>query len=126
MLVAYATVGTNDLEKAIAFYDALLGELGIGQLRKLERGVFYGRGDFEFAVLAPFDGNPATVGNGSMSAMRTDSTAMVDKVHAMALSLGGANEGDPRLRGRAESGFYGAYFRDLDGNKLCIFATLRN
>jgi predicted lactoylglutathione lyase len=69
-------------------------------------------------VIIPFDGKPATVGNGVMAALAAKDRAQVDRVHALALSLGGKDEGKPGLRGDT---FYGAYFRDLDGNKLAVY-----
>ena len=70
------------------------------------------------SVITPYDGKPATVGNGTMVAIIVDSPEKVQAIHAKALELGGANEGDPGPRG---DGFYAAYFRDLDGNKLNAF-----
>jgi predicted lactoylglutathione lyase len=73
-------------------------------------------------ITRPFDGKPATAGNGSMIALVVDTRAKVDALHAKALELGGACEGKPGLRGNeGPQAFYGAYFRDLDGNKLCVF-----
>lgn len=120
-MIGYATVGTNDLEKAVAFYDVLLGKLDRKRIHAFDRGHFYGQTGFEFVVLTPIDGEPATVSNGGMIALQAPSRAVVDDVHATALALGGSCEGAPGIRGREESGFYGAYFRDLDGNKLCIY-----
>jgi len=71
-----------------------------------------------FAVCKPYDVNPATVGNGAMFALFAPSRDVVDKTYAVAMANGGADEGPPGLRGDT---FYAAYFRDLDGNKLCVF-----
>jgi len=124
-MIGYVTVGTNDLDKACAFYAALLGTIGAKELMRFETGAtIYGT---SFAtpsvcVLKPFDGNPATVGNGMMVAFAGGSRAKVDELHAKALQLGGRCEGKPGLRGPdGPQAFYGAYFRDLDGNKLCAF-----
>lgn len=122
-MIGYATVGSNDMPKALAFYDAVLGELGAKHAIDTSRGGrLYSRtqGKFEFGVTPPFDGNPATVGNGTMVALAADTQDEVRAVHAKAMELGGACEGEPGWRG-PEGGFYGAYFRDLDGNKLCVF-----
>ena len=119
-MVGYATLGTNDPERAQAFYDALLELLGAKRLMEIESFVLWGT-DLAEACLAltrPYDGNPATVGNGVMVALRAPSKAAVDALHAKALELGGADEGAPGSRG---DGFYAAYFRDLDGNKLNAF-----
>jgi catechol 2,3-dioxygenase-like lactoylglutathione lyase family enzyme len=118
--LAYATVGSNRLEEAKAFYDALLGSAGIGALfEHPSGGRVYGKdGAPNFAVLGPFNREPATVGNGAMFAFSFDSRAEVDAFHAKALALGGTDEGAPGVRG---PDWYLAYFRDLDGNKLCAF-----
>jgi len=118
--LAYATVGSNRLEEAKAFYDALLGSAGIGALfEHPSGGRVYGKdGAPNFAVLGPFNREPATVGNGAMFAFSFDSRAEVDAFHAKALALGGTDEGAPGVRG---PDWYFAYFRDLDGNKLCAF-----
>ena len=117
-MIGYTTVGTNQMAAAIAFYDALFKEVGVQRLIDFgERGMAWGVGwdKPSFAVLRPFDGQPATVGNGTMVALAATSREQVDAVHAKALELGGADEGAP---GERWPGFYAAYFRDLDGNKL--------
>jgi predicted lactoylglutathione lyase len=122
-MIAYVTVGTNDLEKARAFYGALLASVGAKELMRFESGeTIFGPsfGEPSLCVLRPFDGKPATVGNGMMVAIAAGSRAKVDELHAKALQLGGSCEGKPGLRGpEGPNAFYGAYFRDLDGNKLC-------
>lgn len=119
-MIGYVTLGSNDRKRAATFYDALLGE--IGAKRAMEDGDrFIGWSNGQGAMLAvikPFDGSEATVGNGNMVALAVGSKANVDKLHAKALTLGGKDEGAPGLRG---GNFYGAYFRDLEGNKLCAF-----
>jgi catechol 2,3-dioxygenase-like lactoylglutathione lyase family enzyme len=119
-MIGYVTLGTNDLTRAAGFYDALLGELGA--TRAMEMGSFIAWAVAPntpmVSVIKPFDGNPATVGNGVMVALLLDSKAKVDGLHAKALALGGKDEGAPGQRG---DGFYAAYFRDLDGNKLNAF-----
>lgn len=118
--LAYATVGSNRLEEAKAFYDALLGSVGIGTFfDHPSGGRVYGKdGTLVFGVLGPYDQAPATVGNGSMSAFSFDSRDEVDAFHAKALTLGATDEGAP---GERSPGFYFSYFRDLDGNKICGF-----
>ena len=125
-MIGYVTLGTNDLDKARAYYDALLGE--IGATRKMEFAetgfTLYGTGSRApgLAVTRPYDGQAATVGNGNMAALAMPSRELVDRMHARALELGGSDEGAPGLRTpEGPSAFYGAYFRDLDGNKLCVF-----
>jgi predicted lactoylglutathione lyase len=119
-MIGYITLGTNDLEKASAFYDALLGELGARRVMSNERMIIWGSqpGTPMFAVCIPYDQKPATAGNGTMIALSVDSREKVEQVHARALALGGTDEGAPGERG---SGFFGGYFRDLDGNKLVAF-----
>jgi len=125
-MIGYVTLGTNDLDKARAFYDALLGELGATRKMEFPETGFtlYGTGSRApgLAVTRPYDGQAATVGNGNMAALAMPSREMVDRLHARALELGGSDEGAPGLRTpEGPSAFYGAYFRDLDGNKLCVF-----
>lgn len=118
--IAYASVGSNDLERAKAFYDALLPLAGIvGMFDHRSGGRVYGKdGALSFAVLGPYDGNPATVGNGTMIAFRFADRGAVDAFHAKALALGGTDEGAPGVRGGP---YYMSYMRDPDGNKLCAF-----
>lgn len=118
-MIGYTTIGTNDLDKALTFYDALLGELGGKRVMETANGHLYGfaQGPL-FGVTKPFDGKVQACGNGNMIALRCPNRDKVGELHARALSLGGADEGAPGDRG---GGFYGAYFRDLDGNKLCVF-----
>jgi len=120
-MIGYVLVGTNDLERALAFYDALFAGLGAARAWSTDRGVAWSTAADQpgFGVIRPFDGNPATVGNGCMTAFAAPSRAAVDSVHAKALSLGGKDEGAPGPRGTG--GYYGGYFRDLDGNKLCVY-----
>lgn len=122
-MIGYATVGTNDLPRALAFYDALLGTLGGRRLIEMDRGCIYAAhpGAPMLGVMRPYDEAAATVGNGSMAAIAAPDRDGVDRLHARALELGGADEGAPGARGPAGSPFYGAYFRDLDGNKLGVF-----
>jgi catechol 2,3-dioxygenase-like lactoylglutathione lyase family enzyme len=119
-MLGYATVGSNDLEKAKAFYDALLGSAGI--VRQFDHptgGRIYGRDRaLFFGVLGPYNKEPATVGNGCMFAFKFDAREEVDAFYAKALSLGGTDEGAPGYRAPT---FYFSYFRDLDGNKLCAY-----
>jgi catechol 2,3-dioxygenase-like lactoylglutathione lyase family enzyme len=118
--VSYGSVGSNDLEKAKTFYDALLGSAGIKRLFEHPTGgrVYAKDGALCFAVLGPYDGKTATVGNGTMIAFGFDSNAEVEAFHAKALALGGKDEGAPGERGPK---YFFSYFRDLDGNKLCAY-----
>jgi len=121
-MIGYATVGTNDLAKAVAFYDELLAVVGAGRMMEDDAFVAWAVAPDKpaFSVSKPFDGNAATVGNGTMIALAADSSDMVNATYAKAIELGGSDEGAP---GQRSEGFYAAYFRDLDGNKLCSFYT---
>ncbi len=118
--LGYATVGSNDLARAKAFYDALLEVAGLEPLfEHPSGGRVYGRdGAFVFGVLGPYNREPATAGNGTMIGFRCDSRAEVDSIHAKAIALGGRDEGAPGFRAPS---FYMSYFRDPDGNKLCAY-----
>ncbi len=118
-MIVYTTVGTNDLPAATAFYDDLLGILGAKRAMDFGRGYAWATTPDKpmFCVMKPFDEDQASVGNGVMIALATDSSEQVDAVYAKAIALGAKDEGAPGSRG---DGFYGAYFRDLDGNKLCV------
>ncbi len=120
-MIGYVTLGTNDITRAAAFYDALLAEIGAGRYMESDRFIAWAVAPDKpsLGVIKPFDGKPATVGNGVMIALVVDSNAKVDAVHRKAMELGGKDEGAPGPRGT--SGFYAAYFRDLDGNKLNCF-----
>jgi len=119
-MIGYVTIGTNDLPRAAAFYDALLGEIGAKRMMENEQFIAWSvRPEVPgLGVTKPFDGKPATVGNGVMVALEAKSPAEVDSLHRKALQLGGRDEGAPGARG---GGFYAGYFRDLDGNKLNFF-----
>ena len=119
-MIGYVTLGTNDLEQAARFYDSLLGEIGGKRFIEMERLVAWsaGEGAPGIGVCKPYDGQPATVGNGSMVALGMGAPEQVDALYAKALELGATDEGAPGLRFGT---FYAAYFRDLDGNKLNVF-----
>jgi catechol 2,3-dioxygenase-like lactoylglutathione lyase family enzyme len=120
-LIAYSTLGTNDMDRSIAFYDAVFGALA--GVRELTTPTWtrYGReGErAKVCLTAPFDRQPATFGNGTMLAFEARDRAAIDAFHAAALAQGGSDEGAPGLR---EGTHYVAYVRDPDGNKLCAFA----
>jgi predicted lactoylglutathione lyase len=117
-MIAYAMLGSNDVERAKGFYDQVMAALGAKVVMQFPGTYIYGNGKGAMlSVNKPHDGKAATVGNGSMIAIGCESEEQIQKIHALALSLGGSDEGAPGPRGE---GFYGAYFRDLDGNKLCL------
>lgn len=122
-MIGYVTLGTRDLARGARFYDAIARELGVGRMMETERFIAWGKpgGGAGIGLTLPFDGEPATVGNGVMVAFEAKDRAQVDRIHQLALALGGTDEGAPAPRGN--EGFYAAYFRDLDGNKLNAFVV---
>ena len=127
-MIGYVTLGTNDLEKARAFYDELFGSIGGKRLMEMDHGfTLYGTawGRPGVAITRPYNGEKATPGNGNMIALMMDRSDAVDALHAKALELGGSDEGAPGLRSRSgkdgQRSFYGAYFRDPEGHKFCVF-----
>ncbi len=119
-MIGYVCLGTNNIERATQFYDALFAVIGAKRQMELERGVAWGMNQQSalLAVLKPFDGAPATVGNGVMVSIVVDSHDKVDALHSQAIALHAQDEGLP---GQRSPSFYAGYFRDLDGNKLCAF-----
>ena len=119
-MIGYVTLGTNDLVKGAVFYDGIAKELGVGRFMEAEGFIAWGEagGGAGLGLTRPFNGDAATVGNGVMVALGAKDRAQVDRIHALALRLGGTDEGAPGARGE---GFYAGYFRDLDGNKLNVF-----
>ena len=123
-MIGYVTLGTADMARGAVFYDAIAKVLGFG--RMMDEDTFIAWGDFEgpgagLSITKPFDGNAASVGNGTMVALNAKDPAQVDEVYATAIAQGGTCEGKPGDRG---GGFYAAYFRDLDGNKLNAFCMV--
>lgn len=116
-MIGYVTLGTNDLKKATAFYDALFASVGIGRVMETDTFVAWGSGMDKPAVsvMKPYNGEPATAGNGTMIAIAFDAPEKVDAFYAKAIELGAADEGAAGPRGDT---FYAGYFRDPDGNKL--------
>ncbi len=127
-MLGYITLGTNDIAKARTFYDGLLGTIGASRIMEFgdDLGGFTMWGTAwdkpGIALTCPHNQQPAVAGNGNMAAITLDERAKVDALHAKALELGGRCDGPPGLRGEeGPQAFYGAYFRDPDGNKLCAF-----
>ena len=126
-MIGYVTLGTNDLPRAAKFYDAIAEALGVKRMMETDTFIAWGEPAGEAAgigITKPFDGEAASVGNGVMVALAADSRQQVDRIHAIALTQGGADEGAPGHRADGDAGdmqFYAAYFRDLDGNKLNVF-----
>ena len=118
-MIGYVTIGTSDMDKACAFYAALLGEIGGKELMGMDRIKFFGTGDGPMlAVCVPYNEEAQSAGNGNMIAIPGGSREGVDKLYAKAMELGATDEGEP---GERMPVFYGAYVRDPDGNKLCFF-----
>ena len=120
-MIGYAMLGSNDLDRSFAFYDALLATVGGKRVMDLGgRGALYAGPDGGpmLGIVEPWNKEPATNGNGTMIALVTKNASEVEKVHAKALELGATCDGPPGPRGPEAFGFYGAYFRDPDGNKL--------
>jgi predicted lactoylglutathione lyase len=119
-MIGYVTLGTNDIKRSAAFYDKLLAEIGAKRMMDMETFIVWGNNPAQAAlsVTKPFDGQPATVGNGVMVALIVKEPAQVDKLHKKALELGAQDEGAAGPRG---DNFYAGYFRDPDGNKLNVF-----
>ena len=120
-MIGYVTVGTNDLGRAAKFYDAVAAEMGVGRMMEFDSFIAWGEmgGGAGVAATQPFNGEAASVGNGVMVALAADSKEQVQRLYDIALTHGGSDEGAPGPRG--DDGFYAAYFRDPDGNKLNAF-----
>ena len=120
-MIGYVTLGTNDLPQTAAFYDALLGEIGATRFMESDSFIAWAVSPDKpsLGITRPFNGEAATVGNGCMVALAVKNPQQVDALHAKALAMGGSDEGAPGPRG--DSGFYAAYFRDPEGNKLNAF-----
>lgn len=121
-MYSHTTVGSNDLARAKGFYDRVLQPLDINLKLTFETMLAYANAEKRplFLVVRPFDGAEASIGNGAMVAFLAPNRSTVDHCHAIALAEGGTNEGEPSLRPHYHANYYGAYFRDLDGNKICV------
>lgn len=120
-MIGYVTIGTKDMAKACAFYDALLAEVGGKQLFGMDRIKFYGTAPNApmLALCIPYDEEAQHPGNGTMVAIPAKGIEQITKLYEKALELGATDEGEPGER--VPGVFTGAYVRDLDGNKLCFF-----
>jgi hypothetical protein len=134
-MIGYVMVGTNDLDKAAKYYDALFSSIGVSRFMEADDYFIAWSPAPDapaFSVCNPYNKEKATVGNGVMVALMMESKEQVRSFHTKALELGGTSEGDPGFRSEngeflgedAEAGFYGGYFRDLDGNKLNAFCMI--
>lgn len=119
-MFSHVMIGTNDLEKAKAFYDALLGTLGVAPARVDGHRIFYRTPTGIFSVSKPIDGKPATAANGGTVGFACSSAEQADAWHAAGVANGGKScENPPGVREGSAGKLYLAYLRDLDGNKLC-------
>jgi catechol 2,3-dioxygenase-like lactoylglutathione lyase family enzyme len=122
-MLSYVTIGVNDMARAIAFYDAAFGAIGLARETTSPRWVGYrppGKAENIF-LCPPFDGQSAIGGNGAMFAFLAPDRESVDAFHAAAMAHGGRDEGPPGVREGMNPVFYAAYVRDPDGNKLCAY-----
>ncbi len=116
MKMNYFVVGTNDMDAATEFYDQLFAQSGLERVSPTDRMTYWLGTDFAFAAAIPFDKKPATNGNGTMVGFSVGSAEEVERMHSLAIRLGGTSEGEPKRRGPR----FSAYVRDLDRNKLCF------
>ena len=125
-MIGFAMVGTNDLDKAIKFYDPLLQVIDLKRIVTNEKYAGYSSkkesGDIEFYVTNPVNKEKATYGNGTQISFVVDSKETVDNFYNLGIKLGGKDEGTPGIR----SDDYYCYIRDLDKNKICVFTKLNN
>ena len=124
-MYSHITLGVNDFERAFSFYSAILAPLNL-TLRFCERDIPWASWQQreaplpEFIITLPFDGQPASAGNGQMTAFLAQTREQVDEVYRLALAFGARSEGEPGVRPHYHPDYYGAYFRDPDGNKLHV------
>ena len=126
---SHVSVGANEMSKAMRFYDAVLAPLGMARKATHRVAIGYGPKDFEglnppFWVLKPYDKSAASPGNGVTVAFTVPTRTAVDAFHAAALAAGGTDQGAPGIREHYHPDYYGAYVRDLEGNKICAVCHL--
>ncbi|MET0249618.1 MAG: VOC family protein [Sphingobium sp.] len=117
-MLHHVSLGTADLERARAFYDPVMRELGLGRTLDVADAVGYGAGITQFSLNLPANGAPADPGNGVHIAFEVERRAMVDAFHRTALAQGGTDDGAPGLRPEYDAHYYAAFVRDPDGNKI--------
>lgn len=123
-MIGYVTLGTNDLERAANFYDAIAAEMGTSRMMEWPGAIAWGTpgGGAGIGLTKPFNGEAASVGNGVMVALEAASSEQIHRLYDIALAHGGTCDGPPGPRGDS---FYAAYFRDPDGNKLNAFMMVQ-
>jgi catechol 2,3-dioxygenase-like lactoylglutathione lyase family enzyme len=117
-ILSHVSIGTNQFERAVAFYDKVLSTLGCKRLMDYPDAIAYGKQYPEFWVQTPIDGQPATVGNGTHISFIAQTKAAVDAFYEAALSAGGVDEGAPGIRPEYSELYYGCFVRDPDGHKV--------
>ncbi len=125
-MINHVFLGTNDIEKSRAFYNATMSALGYGEGHPLPHGTVYANADGAVAVCKPANGEPANVSNGATLGLKAKTYDEVNAWHAAGLANGGIDEGAPGVREQSPGQMYGAYLRDPDGNKVCAFAPNEN
>jgi len=117
-IISHISIGTNNFNRAVTFYDNVLSTLGCKQLMKYPGAVAYGKEFPEFWVQMPINGEPATIGNGSHIGFIASTKEAVHAFHEAALIEGGTDDGAPGPRPDYGDAYYGCFIRDLDGNKI--------
>lgn len=117
-VIHHVSVGTNDVRRARTFYDPLMALIGLRVLKSSERSVHYGASDIIFSLETPVDGERASPGNGVHIAFQAPDRETVRRFHRVAMANGGSDEGGPGIRDDYNANYYGAFVRDLDGNKI--------
>lgn len=117
-MLSHVSLGTNDADRAAAFYDPVLATLGIRKICEREGSIDYGVSKTVFSLEKPSDGKPASVGNGVHIAFDAGTRGQVDEFYRVALANGGTDAGAPGLRPEYDANYYGAFVRDPDGNKI--------
>jgi catechol 2,3-dioxygenase-like lactoylglutathione lyase family enzyme len=121
-MLNHVFLGTNDVEKSRAFYHATMAAIGVSPVGEYPHATIYANEGGALAVGKPANGEPATVANGGTLGLKAKTYAEVDAWHAAGLANGGTDEGAPGVRENSPGKMYGAYLRDPDGNKICVFA----
>jgi catechol 2,3-dioxygenase-like lactoylglutathione lyase family enzyme len=117
-MIHQVSIGTNDVHRARTFYDPLMALIGFRVLRSSDRSVHYGASDIVFSLETPVNGKPASPGNGVHIAFQAPDRETVRRFHAAAVANGGSDDGAPGIREKYNANYYGAFVRDLDGNKI--------